>query len=117
MSWWWNREKHDAAFSAYDDQSWDLLGTLLGLISKTRRLASREIQTQLESLYQTLVLGIDNEVLQIRAAEEGEALATDRWRELQGVLFGDMRSEIDEILTALAVQLRLSGSEPETSTP
>jgi hypothetical protein len=105
-----NREKHEAAYSAYDDQSWELLEKILGLTSKTRRLASKEIQARLENLYQSFVLGVDHEVLNIRAADSrAEGLDHPRWRKLQDVLFGEVRDEIDGILTALATQLRLSG--------
>jgi hypothetical protein len=35
-----DRDKHDAAFKAYDDESWDLMADIKAEISRARRLAS-----------------------------------------------------------------------------
>lgn len=113
-----NKEKHEAAFDTYDLQSWDLLSSILALISKARRLASVEIQERLENLYESLVLKVDNEVLALRWADSrAGTLSTSGWRTLANFLFGEMRAEIDAILTALAEQLRLSGREAGLDAP
>jgi hypothetical protein len=105
-------DKHRVAFIEYDDHSWDLLGSLLALISKTRRLASADIQDRLERLYQSFVIEVDHTVLQLRRTASSRDGADDEgWRRLQNYLFGEIRQEIDAVLTALAAQLRLSEGE------
>jgi hypothetical protein len=106
-----NREKHDEAFRAYDDQSWDSLGSLLALISKTRWLASSEIQGRLEQLYLQLVGEVDGGILRLREADAGrDAMDTAGWRVMANLFFGELRMEIEAVLTSLAQQLRLATS-------
>jgi hypothetical protein len=51
------------------------------------------------------------------ADSEGDAIDRDRWLQLQHLLFGEIRVEIDGILTALARHLRLSGLEAAREAP
>lgn len=104
-----NSEKHRVAFREYDDQSWDRLGTLLGLISKSRRLASVEVHDRLDRLYWKLVIELDGEIISLsRGDADDGVMDSPAWRKLQNSLTNEMRAEIDGVLADLAAQLRLS---------
>jgi hypothetical protein len=75
-----NSEKHRAAYSEYDDQSWDRLGTLLGLISKSRRLASVEVHDRLDRLYWKLVVELDGKVISLSRKDADDAVVAQGWR-------------------------------------
>jgi hypothetical protein len=112
-----DKEKHRAAFLEYDDQSWDALETLLGLISKSRRLASVEVHDRLERLYWTLVFELDNEIISLSRKDADDGVVAQGWSQLQSRLTGDIRAEIDGVLADLAAQLRLSETTPEIAEP
>jgi hypothetical protein len=105
-------DRHNAAYKAYDDGSWELMGDIRAEISRARRLSSEEIYTRLTILFRRFSDELDVTLTSLRNQDayldssSKDGLDKD-WEAFRIVIFEDVGKEIDETLTALATELRL----------
>lgn len=106
-------DKHDAAYKAYDDESWVLMVDIRAEISRARRLASEEIHARLTVLFKRFSDELDMTLTSLRNQDvyldssSKDGLDKD-WNAFHIVIYEDVGNEIDTTLTALATELRLA---------
>lgn len=100
-----DQEKHEVAFKEYDEKSWILFTKIRCEISKATRLASKK-------KYDALMVFFDEQLIeqmdeQLMKLIKNNALPED-WKEYYNWVIKDFPKKIDNIVTSLAEELKLS---------
>lgn len=101
-----NEDGFRKALEKYQNNAAELLGQIRAELSTSRRLASPIMQQKLLKLYFGTLLKIDARLEQLVA--QGSNSSQQEWREQHDASFGAAQEEIDEVLTELAIEFRLT---------
>lgn len=100
-----DQEKHEDAFKEYDEKSWILFTKIRCEISKATRLASKKKYDALMFFFdEQLIENMDEKLMKLI---KNNALPED-WKKYYDWVIKDLPQKIDNIVTSLAEELKLS---------
>jgi len=100
----WDRFKE--ADDVYNREFWDVLHRIRGQIGRAKRLISDRTYQRLLSFYKDEIISLDNKICNARSVKDefGKRAA---FVELNGYIFEDITSKIDEELDELSSEIKL----------
>lgn len=103
-----NESGYHLAAQKYQERSAELLGQIRAELSTARRLVSPEMQEKLSKLYYDTLLPIDANLE--RLIQKGANATPDDWKQQHHLSLGDAQVQIDNALTELAAELKLTAT-------
>jgi hypothetical protein len=101
-----NEIAYQKARAKYQNESAGILGEIRAQISTSRRLASPRMQERLTKLYFETLLREDSNLEQL--IKKGTAALFEEWDSQHKASFYAAQKEIDDVLTELATEFKLS---------
>jgi hypothetical protein len=100
-----NKIAYSRAVEKYQSKAGEILGLIRAEMSTSRRLVSPFMQQKLSKLYFETLLPIDASIEQL--IQKGDAKQAE-WNRQHNASFVDAQKQIDDVLTELAVELKLA---------
>jgi hypothetical protein len=98
------QEKHETAFREYDKKAWTYFGKIRSEISKAVRLTSNDVYQTLLSFYIKCLIHSDVKLVTLVRKDASR----EEWKIHHDFIFRLLTNEIDEIVSLLAEELKLS---------
>ena len=103
-----NEKAYVQSVEIYQSKSAKILGLIRTDLSKSKRLISPSIQDKLSTLYFETLLPIDSNLEMLIL--KGSAAEMNEWHNQHDNSFGKAQNRIDNFLTVLAIELKLTAS-------
>ena len=98
------QEKYEIAFKEYDEKVWMYFGKIRSEISKAVRLTSSDVYQALLNFYITWLIHTDVKLVTLTRKDA----SCEEWKIHHKFVFQSLTNEIDEIISLLAEELKLS---------
>lgn len=106
------QEKYEIAFKEYDENAWMYFGKIRSEISKAIRLTSNDAYQALLNFYITWLIHTDVKLITLIRKDASR----EEWKTHHEFVFQSLTNEIDEIISVLAEELKLSSNTKPSNT-
>lgn len=108
-----DQEKYEAAVEEYAENAWDYFGKIRTEISKAARLTSNETYQTLLNFYTESLMKLDVRLATLIRKEAPH----EEWKTHHDLVFQTLASQVDQIVSLLAEELRLSSRTKLSNMP
>ena len=105
------QEKYEVAFREYDEKAWMYFGKIRGEISKAVRLTSNDVYQALLNFYTNCLIHSDVKLVTLVRKDASR----EEWNTHHNFIFQSLTNEIDEIVSLLAEELKLSSRTKQSN--